>query len=1110
MPPLSVTKPIVSQAIPDRRVQFAANIARSLGQQIPVSTTPLTEGIHLGPSLIAMARDRAGEVTTLAQQMAAEGAGSTEINRAVQQLKNARDRAAVGGPGKDKSIIGRIKGVSGDIVSDIGSGLGKGLDLLSRPGQAVEAIVEDRLKGITEAIADGVDVGDIDDFFTNINPAFTDPSQLMAAAKALAGKNKEGGQGILNEAANLLDELGAEGAAKFTRENDVFRGLAGLGLDIGLDPTMVAGVGLAGAIGKGGKLALKIDDLARMGTSRTVAKTALEAIDRIQEGSRIRTGAFKGVKKLNSGDVKTVINAAQDTARAEITSPLNQVTRQVADEAKQAAINKGLGPQEVIAARKRAIQGLIDSKADDVNRILDKALKPYQKRRVAFHVAGKDLLENSKFAASLFDPARKGVDVLRQNFRGLNQLDLAFRLEKVYPGAIQAARRMATSMGLKGMDEFSQQVVNLFKGIDRETRIELAHGIERGTDFGNRQAANGRLLNDVRDDAKNLFRAMGDDEIDAGLRKVDDLAKDRYVYHFYKNRGRAIDAQTFRSQRKEMIQTTGQIGNMTLEEAALKGLKPEQDLAKILMAKKAKSSRDFVRHWLDIETMTAYGRAMKPLSRAEQYGLVDVTNSLSSKTWKDIIPQGEVMYLPKEYFDAIQAAKGTMKIGEDLAGFWHSLDTMNRWFKYSKTLLRPGYHVNNMSSDMMMNWWDGVSLRDYGPDFSRWMGTNPTGQKLGFKVKPYKYGGYDVPYEDVRDLFDRFAQGGNLFDVDVPKDLRPTVPGMRETPQRLLNTLRQWSSNREDFARYVHFNKGLKQEFKSRLKGRKNLSKLEVESLLEESATAAAARVSKSNIDYMAVTPFEQNVMKRVIPFYTYMRKATPLILETAFLKPGKFTALNKGKTAVETALGIEPGDDFQGLGSVNIPEWLGGSSRYLQVSNAMEFPYLDLSALPQNYVAQQFGGTSNFGDFMTRNVGMLNPGLRGPFELAAGKTLFGGKAVTNPLDWAEREFAPWSPVKGTLERKEDAYKGWNLAGIPIRKLSEDQQVSAIKQRTMQPKETIARLNASLKSKGLEISTSNRKTGVVYRLLDRANGTEIGVFDSPAEAQRAANRRYPG
>jgi hypothetical protein len=61
----------------------------------------------------------------------------------------------------------------------------------------------------------------------------------------------------------------------------------------------------------------------------------------------------------------------------------------------------------------------------------------------------------------------------------------------------------------------------------------------------------------------------------------------------------------------------------------------------------------------------------------------------------------------------------------------------------------------------------------------------------------------------------------------------------------------------------------------------------------------ARALAEKALFNYGDLTPFEKNVLKRIIPFYTFTRKAVPLTAETAIKNPNRISVFNKGQVAV-------------------------------------------------------------------------------------------------------------------------------------------------------------------------------------------------------------------
>lgn len=86
----------------------------------------------------------------------------------------------------------------------------------------------------------------------------------------------------------------------------------------------------------------------------------------------------------------------------------------------------------------------------------------------------------------------------------------------------------------------------------------------------------------------------------------------------------------------------------------------------------------------------------------------------------------------------------------------------------------------------------------------------------------------------------------------------------------------------------------------------------------------AGRRVRKFHPDGMDLTGFEQNVLRRIIPFYSWLRKATPLVVEGAIMRPHITLAFPKAMANLQLVTGIEsqgPGDPFPE--DQMFPEWL-------------------------------------------------------------------------------------------------------------------------------------------------------------------------------------------
>lgn len=166
----------------------------------------------------------------------------------------------------------------------------------------------------------------------------------------------------------------------------------------------------------------------------------------------------------------------------------------------------------------------------------------------------------------------------------------------------------------------------------------------------------------------------------------------------------------------------------------------------------------------------------------------------------------------------------------------------------------------------------------------------------------------------------------------------------------------------------------------------------------------AGRRVRKFHPDGMDLTGFEQNVLRRIIPFYSWMRKATPLVIEGAIMRPHITLAFPKAMADIQLATGIEsqgPGDPFpmdqmfpdwikeKGIGPVLQPgsglgrdeSWRGPSPGYTIINPTN--PFTDQ--------IQQLGSPTK------TLLSSLSPAARLPIELLTGQTSLG-----IPLDSVE------------------------------------------------------------------------------------------------------------
>lgn len=162
----------------------------------------------------------------------------------------------------------------------------------------------------------------------------------------------------------------------------------------------------------------------------------------------------------------------------------------------------------------------------------------------------------------------------------------------------------------------------------------------------------------------------------------------------------------------------------------------------------------------------------------------------------------------------------------------------------------------------------------------------------------------------------------------------------------------------------------------------------------------AISTVYRMHFDYapLAATDFEKNVLKRLIPFYTWTRNMIPLLIEETIASPGKMSSFYKG---------LRNADDGSGeIDRTLLPSYMEEAGTIVSGDSA-----LSGLGLPPNEVLQ-FLDPERWGK---KIAGMLSPALKIPVELLTKYNTFRDKAIMddNSGEFA-RDYA--GPVKEWLE----------------------------------------------------------------------------------------------
>lgn len=679
-----------------------------------------------------------------------------------------------------------------------------------------------------------------------------------------------------------------------------------------------------------------------------------------------------------------------------------------------------LGNKAAQAAAKKSMRGKGSDKAYNKG-VQEYAFQELTKAEQAFKAANRGSIGikfgNTTLAKSelLYRGGAKFGEKIA-TIPGVGEVNKMFRTAAAFPGKVNIIRRMAESSGVAVHEEAAKMFDEAFADLTKADRIQLQYAIDEGTDLTGVLGTKGA---DMGTAAEKLAAYYSDRGIqikhELGLLPDSELL-DNYVYHYYKNFNNP-EAKKFKRARKgtpvgsENPDFIKQRKIPTLAEAKAKGLDPIEDAVDALKLYDAKVNRTQARFQFVKAIENEFGVPVAiGKSKAKALGLV----KSKSKYVGDDVYFPEEIAKSMDFYDQLQdnpfAARKILRLFDRALGE----------VKFLQTVANPGHHVRNLAGDIFLNYEDGVvnPLR-YRQAQQVIMGRDTLGKSL-------RIGNNRLSYNRVWNDFLK-AGGKSGF---YPNELGQKGVG------KVKSAIRNFSEQREDFTRFAHFIDAYKKE------GANAKSVLE----LNEAAKLAGARVRKYNIDYGDFTEFEKNFMKRVVPYYSWLRKNVPNQLEMLALHPNRLAAVPKAQRALEVMLGT----DKQETGQI-VPKWIkemsavnlrgegeGRNSIYWTPPN----PMTDPANLTE-------GGSQGI---ISNLLAQTNPAIRMPFEYATGKTLFSGAPVKDSSKFTT-DIIPH--VRTTRKLKEDlsgesgkdpkiTFLNW-LSGAGLQEVGEKQKQSELR-----------------------------------------------------------------
>lgn len=435
-------------------------------------------------------------------------------------------------------------------------------------------------------------------------------------------------------------------------------------------------------------------------------------------------------------------------------------------------------------------------------------------------------------------------------------------------------------------------------------------------------------------------------------------------------------------------------------------------------------------------------------SKVSKEGFIKVT---------DMHPAIDDMYFPKDIVSQLGAlARGIDEFHEPIgsSGIMRLYDDALRTWKTGVTIYAPSHHIRNMIGDVFLAWLDGVSnpiyykraaqvlkanyhrysdIKDNALPLQDLLGSSreteiiaeilgqtqkkmPSGNRVIARVRA----GNKSHKVTINQVYQMAFRQGLLPHSSVIEDL----PGSETLMERLADRFhpgkagpfqpfkgkvasgaRKLSESREHYARMAHYLYAIEHT-----KGRD----------LEEVFRKAADRVRKYHPDGLDLTNTEKRVFRRLFPFYSWTRKAIPLVVEGIVTNPAKIMAYPKLMSGIQESQGIDSNVSNPWPEDQLFPDWLNGNVIGPVLSPSSAFAKaIARSDDETGYTVINPGNpaTDIMEDFFNNPVkgigNMVTPGIKIPAELAFNTEYLTGAPIQDKTEYIDKNI----PMLATASR---------------------------------------------------------------------------------------------
>jgi hypothetical protein len=760
-----------------------------------------------------------------------------------------------------------------------------------------------------------------------------------------------------------------------------------------------------------------------------VARTVAEA-HRADMVSRVQTSARRYAEQLANGKKYS----AAELKRIRERNPLFGRWLDAAEEVVKEGDVKG--PEAIFDAAHQRFLKQLDPEIRDIYELTKSKMDDALMKVPTVEFMGKKMYIPS---LNKLTPHIKKIPGMEEVSSAVNK---ALRYTSHFPGDTSHIVQKRRVSEMQQLDEYGKELESLFTGTTPEQRKAIHVAIEDGTEL---TGVEGMIQKEV----KRRYKEIYDTEVGRGVRSSAETPEaENYVYNYLNTLGRtATDLENkWRGPKKLHVRHNGNLGEFTSALAKKKHWSPETDAGRALLKRKAKSIRKLSKVDFKSDLATQFGiRSFITPKAAHEAGMHQLDPKDFAHLYKDLKP-GERLYLDKNLHEVYQNYLGMMDSSLSKNIFLKSIVSTTKAFKLLNTITFPAYHVKNFLSDIMMSSMDGVTPNKYGEIVNAFIHKNTAKLTVG---------GERIPFSKIhRSYLDNAAGGYFNTELNYAKTGHILEQRPGEIARTAGNVVAQAGEKRENFGRLTHYWHALDEEYGFQLK--KGVPKEQAWKNAEKSATE---RVNKYLFDYNALTPTEKKIRAYGIPFYTFARKAAPMLTEAMLMHPKHFVMPFKLQKA------LAPTDEFQ---QDKLPSW------------ARELGYSEVD--PERHIGftNQLTPSGMLQNMFSKPMAQVNPLIQGGFELNSGKDTYSGKPVNNIGDFLKNKMRGVSTYRSIESDRKPTLEKWaNLFGIPITQITPLRQGQRLGELEQEVTDRSTKLNKALDDQGLKVRVTNGKVYLV-------------------------------